>query len=318
MEELPDEDAGDSREERAFRMWINSLGIEGCPHVNNLFDDVSDALVLLHTEDHVYRVRNGVGVVEWDTRRVNRDCRNMVFKKVENANYAIEIGLKRFFFSLVGVQGKDIVDGNKKLTLALCWQLMRYHLLAFLAGVRTARGGASPRGDGGAKEMSDKEMVEWANAKVAEAGSVSGARMSDFHDKSLASGLFLIDLLAAVEPRCIDRQYVTAGSTEEERKLNAKCADPSLAHARMQAGAPSLRGPATQPAPAPNPTRDLGRPRTPSLTRTPPPSPSRRYVISSARKLNCSLFLLWEDIVDVRPKMILSFIATVMSVALRG
>ena len=30
--------------------------------------------------------------------------------------------------------------------------------------------------------------------------------MRDFHDKSLASGRFLLDLLAAVEPRCVDRQ----------------------------------------------------------------------------------------------------------------
>ena len=28
--ELPDDDGGDCREERAFRMWINSLGIETC------------------------------------------------------------------------------------------------------------------------------------------------------------------------------------------------------------------------------------------------------------------------------------------------
>ena len=30
--ELPDDDGGDCREERAFRMWINSLGIETCAH----------------------------------------------------------------------------------------------------------------------------------------------------------------------------------------------------------------------------------------------------------------------------------------------
>ena len=32
-----------SREERAFRMWINSLGIES--YVNNLFEDVRNGLV---------------------------------------------------------------------------------------------------------------------------------------------------------------------------------------------------------------------------------------------------------------------------------
>ena len=40
-----------------------------------------------------------------------------------------------------------------------------------------------------------------------------------------------------------------------------------------------------------------------------------KYAISSARKLGCTLFLLWEDIVEVRPKMLLSFMATVMATA---
>ena len=268
MEELPDDDAGDSREARAFRMWINSLGMESCPYVDNLFDDVRDALVILYTMDHVHTVREGRGVVGWESRPVNMNCKRMVFKQVENANYVVELGLKPFGFSLVGVQGKDIVDGNRKLTLALIWQLMRYHLLAFLAGVRTARGGSQAAG------MSDEEMVAWANGKVRDAAAAASpaaaegggepTRMRDFHDKSLGSGLFLIDLLAAVEPRCIDRKLVTPGVSEEERKLNAK------------------------------------------------------YVISSARKINCSLFLLWEDIVEVKPKMILSFIATVMATDMRG
>ncbi len=43
-----------------------------------------------------------------------------------------------------------------------------------------------------------------------------------------------------------------------------------------------------------------------------------KYAISAARKLGCSLFLLWEDIVEVKPKMILSFLATVMAFATMG
>jgi hypothetical protein len=36
---------------------------------------------------------------------------------------------------------------------------------------------------------------------------------------------------------------------------------------------------------------------------------------SVARKIGCCIFLLWEDIVEVQPKMILTFIGTLMSVA---
>ena len=48
----------------------------------------------------------------------------MRFKAIENTNYAIELG-KQNGFSLVGIQGADITDGQKMLTLGLVWQLMR-------------------------------------------------------------------------------------------------------------------------------------------------------------------------------------------------
>lgn len=40
-------------------------------------------------------------------------------KKLENCNYAVEIAHK-MGFSLVGIDGKDIADGNKTLTLGMC------------------------------------------------------------------------------------------------------------------------------------------------------------------------------------------------------
>ncbi len=39
-----------------------------------------------------------------------------IYKKIENCNYAVELG-KELQFSLVGIAGKDIVDGNLKLSL---------------------------------------------------------------------------------------------------------------------------------------------------------------------------------------------------------
>ena len=41
-----------------------------------------------------------------------------------------------------------------------------------------------------------------------------------------------------------------------------------------------------------------------------------KYVLSVARKLGCAVFVLWEDIVEVRPKMIFSLVATIMGLAL--
>ncbi|CAM9433997.1 unnamed protein product, partial [Sphacelaria rigidula] len=45
---LEDDDEGDTREEKVFRMWINSLGIDnGELYINNLFSDVQDGSAIL-------------------------------------------------------------------------------------------------------------------------------------------------------------------------------------------------------------------------------------------------------------------------------
>ena len=50
--EVPEDDIEDTREERTFRMWINSLNIENV-YVNNLFTDLEDGEVLLKVIDFV-------------------------------------------------------------------------------------------------------------------------------------------------------------------------------------------------------------------------------------------------------------------------
>jgi len=108
-----------TREARAFSLWINSLGVE--PFVQNLFEDLRDGLVLLRVFDKI-----SPGSVDWT--KVNQKEPLNKFKRVENANYAITVG-KSLKFSLVGIAGSDLVDGNKTLTLALVWQMMRFHIV---------------------------------------------------------------------------------------------------------------------------------------------------------------------------------------------
>jgi len=232
-------DEGDSREERAFRNWMNSLGIE--KFVNNLFEDSRDGLILLQTLDKI-----SPGIVDW--RQVNKEPK-MVFKKVENCNYAVVLG-KKLNFTLVNVGGKDIADGNKKLILALTWQMMRFHVLAFLKTLKLGSG----------KEVSEADMVKWANERVA--GTGQSAKIDTFKDPVLKTGVFLLHLLSSVEPRAINWDLVTTGETDEQRKTNAN------------------------------------------------------YAISVARKLDCLVFCLWEDIVEVKPKMITTFVGAVMARAM--
>jgi hypothetical protein len=43
-----------------------------------------------------------------------------------------------------------------------------------------------------------------------------------------------------------------------------------------------------------------------------------QYAISVARQIGCCIFLLWEDIVEVNQKMILTFVGSLMLLATSG
>lgn len=101
-------------------MWVNSLNIENV-YVNNLYEDIKDGIVLLKVLDRIEP-----GCVDW--KKVENKP-NIKLKKVHNANYAVDVG-KNMKFSLVGIGGVDLVDGKKKLTLALIWQMVRKHTLS--------------------------------------------------------------------------------------------------------------------------------------------------------------------------------------------
>ena len=82
------------------------------------------------------------GIVDWD--KVNRPPFKQMggkMKKIENCNYAVEIG-KKMKFSLVGVGGQDIHDCNETLTLGKDplkskrvfnqWSAMQIYYVAYL------------------------------------------------------------------------------------------------------------------------------------------------------------------------------------------
>ncbi|KAI9356245.1 calponin homology domain-containing protein [Zopfochytrium polystomum] len=227
-----------SREARVLSLWLNSLNLE--PFVNDLFDDLRDGLILLQAID---RVRPGS--VNW--RKVNKAPVTSKFKKVENTNYVVLLG-KSMKFTLVGIQGSDITDGQRTLTLGLVWQLMREHVIQTLKKLSHS-----------GKDISEKDMVDWANDTVRRGGKTTS--ISQLRDLSLRSGLFLLDLLNGIRKGAVNYELVSCGTeiTDEAAKMNAK------------------------------------------------------YAISIARKLGATIFVLPEDIVEVRPKMILTFVGTLMA-----
>lgn len=198
------EDEGDdAREERVFRMWMNSLNLgaeraEGPIMISSLFDDLSDGIAILEAMDKIQP-----GIVDWS--KVTRDPAKLnTFRKVENCNYAVNIG-KQLAFSMPGTGGKDLVDKNKKLVLGLVWQLMRMQTIQLL---QQAGGGEVPK---------DADIIAWANEAAAAAG--SQLKINSFKDITIADGLFLLDMLAFVEPRAINPEIVVRNPISTEDKI---------------------------------------------------------------------------------------------------
>jgi len=171
------------------------------------------------------------------------------FKAVENTNYAIELG-KQNRFSLVGVQGADITDGQRTLTLGLVWQLMRRDIINTLSALAQRMG---------KRELSDSDMIKWANDMSRKGGKNSSIR--SFKDASIGSGIFLLDVLNGMKSSYVDYDLVTPGKTDDDTYANAKLS------------------------------------------------------ISIARKLGATIWLVPEDICQVRSRLVTTFIGSLMATA---
>lgn len=240
--EVEDFDAEGEREARVFTLWLNSLDVQ--PAVNSLFDDLRDGTILLQAYDKVIP-----GSVNW--RHVNKPPASggemLRFKAVENTNYAIELG-KQNRFSLVGIQGADITDGQRTLTLGLVWQLMRKDITNTLSSLAQRMG---------KREITDAEMIRWANDMAQKGGQRSSIR--SFKDPSIGTGVFLLDVLSGMKSSYVDYDLVTPGHTPDDAYANAKLS------------------------------------------------------ISIARKMGATIWLVPEDIVEVRSRLILTFIGSLMA-----
>lgn len=205
--DIEDFDAEGEREARVFTLWLNSLDVQ--PTVVSFFEDLRNGTILLQAYDKVIP-----GSVNW--RHVNKPPPSggemMRFKAVENTNYAVELG-RQIGFSLVGIQGADITDGQRTLTLGMVWQLMRKDIVTTLSGLARTLG---------KRELSDQDMVKWANDMSRRGGKSSAIR--SFKDHSLGTGVFLLDVLNGMKSAYVDYEMVAPGRTDEESYLNAKLA----------------------------------------------------------------------------------------------
>uniref|UniRef100_A0A0F7Z755 Plastin-1-like n=1 Tax=Crotalus adamanteus TaxID=8729 RepID=A0A0F7Z755_CROAD len=229
---------GESKEERTFRNWMNSLGVT--PYINRLYSDLADGLVIFQLYEMV-RVP-----VEWS--HVNKPPYPALggnMKKIENCNYAVELGKTKARFSLVGIGGKDLNEGNPTLTLALVWQLMRRFTLNVLSDL----------GEG--EKVNDETIIKWVNQTLANANKTTS--ISSFKDQSISTSLPILDLIDAIAPKAIRPEMIKREDLTPTDKLN-----------------------------------------------------NAKYAISIARKIGACIYALPDDLVEVKPKMVMTVFACLM------
>jgi len=183
---------------------MNSMGVS--PYVNHLYNDLADGLIIFQLYDVIKE-----GVVDW--KKVHREFNRLkvLMEKIENCNYAVELG-KQSKFSLVGIAGKDIVDCNPTLTLALIWQLMKAYTLSVLTQLKVTQGHSD-------KDI-EKEITGWANTTLQKAGKTS--QISGYSDSTLSDARTIIDLVDAIKPGSINYDVIKSGGTAEDKLENAK------------------------------------------------------------------------------------------------
>jgi len=197
----------ETREEKMYRNWMNSLGIQ--PRVNYLYSDLYDGMIIFKIYDVIK-----AGTVNWD--KVNTKFSTMNAKKIqqilENCNYAVTLG-KKLNFVLVGIAGSDIMDGNRSLTLALVWQMMRAYTLSLLSQL-------NPDGT----PIVESEIIHWANTKLEEGG--KQISIKHFQDKTNKTALPILHLIDVIKPDTVDFSLVKNGAnlSVEECLSNAKYA----------------------------------------------------------------------------------------------
>jgi plastin-3 len=196
----------ETREEKTYRNWMNSMGVN--PYVNYLYEDLKDCLVIFQLYDMIKPK-----CVDWN--RVTKADKIVAikakFQKLDNCNYAIELGKHPMNFRLVGIQGSNILDGDKTFTLALVWQLMRAYTLAMLDKIA-----------GQGHPIVENGIIEWTNNKLKSAGKKTF--IQSFQDPVISDSRVICDLIDAIKPSSIRYDIIKSENNRDAKMDNARYA----------------------------------------------------------------------------------------------
>lgn len=172
---------------------MNSLGIDNL-HINNLYEEAKDGLLLLKVMDRV-----SPGLVNWQTVEKNPG-KNQIKRQI-NCQHVIEAA-KKMNCKIPGIDSSQILKGGRKAILAIVWQVVRTEYLKIIGN------------------QSEKDLLNWANSHC----SKPELHASSFRDSNISNGLWLINICNGIKNGCVNWDIVTPGSNDEEKALNAKYA----------------------------------------------------------------------------------------------
>jgi len=108
---LIDDDAEGTAEERTFRLWINSLDIEGV-YCDNLYDDCVDGVMLCKV---IHKINDKA--IDW--KKVREEVKND-FDRNGNNNEALSACKNSFKLKMIGLGGTDLTKKSHKECSSYC------------------------------------------------------------------------------------------------------------------------------------------------------------------------------------------------------
>lgn len=286
------ENPEEQRESKVFRNWLNSLELfdnDGNPiYLTNLYTELADGIVLLKAIDHIIP-----GIVNWKSVTTNPSKLNK-YKRIENTNYVVKLGKEILKFSLPGIGGIDITDSNTKLILAYLWQLMRLSLFRLLDSIQTTLRTGSTTSTAVVQSKGETVVNVTPNSSSGCSGSSSVSSVNPSPRPTMNDDEIIrwaIDmtknhhytqhtLSSLKDPLLANSLFLL----DLLRCIEANVLNPQFVHTDIH----SIM----------NDKEKLYE--------------NARYTISVARKLGCLLFITPEDIVEVKSKMVLTFIIAII------
>lgn len=242
---------------------------------------------------------------------------------------------------------QDVVLGRRKIILSLVYQLMRFHTMQLLEGIAAVEQQRQRSRGGGEQQGTDVNIAgQLAGHYVLEGRPAPGSPEESPSATPRAAGLVRIcsgstkqrkgrqlgiteDAILAwanarlqqVRPALGDAAGANAASVEDVGSRDASDDNCSALTARQAAAAPcikSFRDPVLSSGIVLLQLLYAMKPDAVDLSYVTPGDTfeqrqsNAKYALSVANKMGCSLFLVWEDLVDLQPKLVLVLLASLM------